>query len=207
MHKLEAYREGGAKHTVGNIAGITAPAIARLAHKAGVKTIGGLVYEETRGILNELLRNIIKHAVLYAQHQRHTTVSSQDIKFALENHGIKVYSTDEEETLERCQTYENHMTKKKIKHHDVIKEIRFLQNQADCVYIAKAAFKRFVVEIGQKYASDLRWSEQGVLLLQATIEAFMIDLFQDAVLVAIHAGRETVMPKDLGLVRRIRKLV
>uniref|UniRef100_A0A8C0JMB2 Histone H4 n=1 Tax=Canis lupus dingo TaxID=286419 RepID=A0A8C0JMB2_CANLU len=39
-----------------NIQGITKPAIRRLARRGGVKRISGLIYEETRGVLQVFLR-------------------------------------------------------------------------------------------------------------------------------------------------------
>jgi histone H3/H4 len=39
-------------------AGITKPAIRRLARRGGVKRISGLIYEETRGVLKIFLENV-----------------------------------------------------------------------------------------------------------------------------------------------------
>jgi histone H3 len=41
--------------------------------------------------------------------------------------------------------------------------------------------------------------------LQEASEAFLVGMFEDANLCAIHARRVTIMPKDLQLVRRIRE--
>jgi histone H3 len=43
-----------------------------------------------------------------------------------------------------------------------------------------------------------------VLALQEAAEAYLIGLYEDANLCAIHAKRVTVMPKDIQLARRIR---
>ncbi|KAJ1430218.1 hypothetical protein B484DRAFT_396021 [Ochromonadaceae sp. CCMP2298] len=63
--------KGGAKRhrTVlrDNIAGITKPAIRRLAHRAGVKRISGLIYEETRGVLKKFLEGVCQDAVVYTE--------------------------------------------------------------------------------------------------------------------------------------------
>ncbi|KAH7941864.1 hypothetical protein HPB49_018051 [Dermacentor silvarum] len=59
--------EGGAKRhrkvLRDNIQGITKPAIRRLARRGGVKRISGLIYEETRGVLEVFLENVIRDAV------------------------------------------------------------------------------------------------------------------------------------------------
>lgn len=43
-----------------------------------------------------------------------------------------------------------------------------------------------------------------MLALQEAAEAYLIGVFEDANLCAIHAKRVTVMPKDIQLARRIR---
>ncbi len=50
----------------------------------------------------------------------------------------------------------------------------------------------------------LRWQSQAILALQEAAEAFLVHLFEDANLCAIHAKRVTVMQKDIQLARRIR---
>lgn len=46
------------------LAGITKPAIRRLARRGGVKRISGLIYEETRGVLKIFLENVCATAFL-----------------------------------------------------------------------------------------------------------------------------------------------
>ena len=43
-----------------------------------------------------------------------------------------------------------------------------------------------------------------MLALQEAAEAYLVGLFKDANLAAIHAKRVTIMPKDIQLARRIR---
>ncbi|PKK25523.1 H3 histone, family 3B (H3.3B) [Columba livia] len=43
-----------------------------------------------------------------------------------------------------------------------------------------------------------------VLLKQEASEAYLVGLFEDTNLCAIHAKRVTIMPKDIQLARRIR---
>ena len=49
-----------------------------------------------------------------------------------------------------------------------------------------------------------RWTAEALLALQESMEDFMVHLFEDCNLCAIHAKRVTIMPKDLQLARRIR---
>jgi histone H3/H4 len=49
-----------------------------------------------------------------------------------------------------------------------------------------------------------RWTAEALLALQEATEDFIVHLFEDTNLCAIHAKRVTIMPKDLQLARRIR---
>ncbi|VAI53300.1 unnamed protein product [Triticum turgidum subsp. durum] len=51
---------------------------------------------------------------------------------------------------------------------------------------------------------DLRFQSHAVLALQEAAEAYLVGLFEDTNLCAIHAKRVTIMPKDIQLARRIR---
>ena len=70
--------------------------------------------------------------------------------------------------------------------------------------IQKLPFQRLVREIAQDYKTDLRFQSAAVLCLQEAAEAYLVRLFDDANLCAIHARRVTIMPKDIMLARRIR---
>ena len=52
--------------------------------------------------------------------------------------------------------------------------------------------------------SDYRFQSLAVLALQEACEAYLVGLFEDTNLCAIHAKRVTIMPKDIQLARRIR---
>ena len=50
----------------------------------------------------------------------------------------------------------------------------------------------------------MRWQSQAILALQEASEAFLVHLFEDTNLCAIHAKRVTIMQKDMQLARRLR---
>jgi len=50
----------------------------------------------------------------------------------------------------------------------------------------------------------MRFQFAAIMALQEAAEAYLVILFEDAVLCAIHAKRKTVMPKDIQLARKIR---
>ena len=84
-----------------------------------------------------------------------------------------------------------------------LREIRRYQKTTDLL-LKKAPFQRLVREISQDYKADLRFQSSAVLALQEASEAYLVGLFEDTNLCAIHAKRVTIMPKDMQLARRIR---
>ena len=68
----------------------------------------------------------------------------------------------------------------------------------------KLPFQRLVREIAQEYKNELRFQSSAILALQEATEAYLVSLFEDTNLCAIHAKRVTIMPKDIQLARRIR---
>uniref|UniRef100_UPI00358E5A83 histone H3-like n=1 Tax=Myxine glutinosa TaxID=7769 RepID=UPI00358E5A83 len=84
-----------------------------------------------------------------------------------------------------------------------LREIRRYQKSTELL-IRKLPFQRLVREIAQDFKSDLRFQSSAVMALQEASEAYLIGLFEDTNLCAIHAKRVTIMPKDIQLARRIR---
>jgi histone H3 len=56
-----------------------------------------------------------------------------------------------------------------------------------------------VLQLGNQAISNF-----SSFLLQEASEAYLVGLFEDTNLCAIHAKRVTIMPKDIQLARRIR---
>ncbi|CAG7845980.1 Histone H3 [Serendipita indica DSM 11827] len=84
-----------------------------------------------------------------------------------------------------------------------LREIRRYQKSTELL-IRKLPFQRLVREIAQDYKTDLRFQSSAVLALQEAAEAYLVSLFEDTNLAAIHAKRVTIQPKDLQLARRLR---
>ena len=84
-----------------------------------------------------------------------------------------------------------------------LREIRRYQKSTELL-IRKLPFQRLVREIAQEFKTDLRFQGSAVLALQEAAEAYLVGLFEDTNLCAIHAKRVTIMPKDVQLARRIR---
>jgi histone H3 len=84
-----------------------------------------------------------------------------------------------------------------------LREIRRYQKSTDLL-IRRLPFQRLVREIAQDYKVDLRMQAAALMALQEAAEAYLVGLFEDTNLAAIHAKRVTIMPKDMQLARRIR---
>lgn len=84
-----------------------------------------------------------------------------------------------------------------------LREIRRYQKSTDLL-MRKLPFQRIVREIAQDFKADLRFQSSAILALQEAAEAYLVGLFEDTNLCAIHAKRITIMPKDIQLARRIR---
>lgn len=84
-----------------------------------------------------------------------------------------------------------------------LREIRRYQKSTELL-LRKLPFRRLVQEILQGYGFNKRLQSSAVEALQVASEDYVVGLFEDSNLCAIHAGRVTVMPKDIQLARRIR---
>ena len=83
-----------------------------------------------------------------------------------------------------------------------LREIRRYQKSTDLL-IRKLPFQRLVREIAQDFNTGLRFQVLTVLVLQEAAEAYLVGIFEDTNMCAIHAKRVTIMPKDTHLARRI----
>ena len=55
-----------------------------------------------------------------------------------------------------------------------------------------------------EFKQELRFQSSAIMALQEAAEAYLVSLFKDTNLCAIHSRRVTIMSKDLQLARRIR---
>ena len=91
-----------------------------------------------------------------------------------------------------------------------LKEIRRYQKSTELL-IRKLPFQRLVREIANDrevvpdhMIGKIRFQTDAIKALQESCEAYLVGLFEDTNLCAIHAKRVTIMPKDIQLARRIR---
>ena len=91
-----------------------------------------------------------------------------------------------------------------------LKQIRQYQKTTELL-IRKLPFQRLVREIASDsdvikspLCGEVRFQSAAIMALQEATEAYLVGLFEDSNLCAIHARRVTIMPKDIQLARRIR---
>ena len=82
-------------------------------------------------------------------------------------------------------------------------EIRRYQKTTELL-IRKLPFAQLVREIAQDFKTDMRFQREAIAAIQEVAEAYLVGLFEDTNLCAIHAKRVTIAPKDIQLARRIR---
>ncbi len=82
-----------------------------------------------------------------------------------------------------------------------LREIKKYQKKSR-LYIPKLSFQRIIKVISE--FTFMKFQSTALLALQEAAEAFLVGLFQDATLCAIHAKRMMVIKKDFDLAIRIR---
>ena len=83
-------------------------------------------------------------------------------------------------------------------------EIRKQQQSTD-LCVPKAAFRRLVKGIMRDTGSPAQSiTLDAVDALHAVSEAMITGLLFDANMVAVHSGRQTIMPKDIELIKALR---
>lgn len=84
-----------------------------------------------------------------------------------------------------------------------LREIRKYQKSTNLL-IRRLPFQRLVREIASGFKTDLRFQSSAIGALQEAAEAYLVGLFEDTNLCAIHAKRVTIQPKDMQLAKRLR---
>ena len=84
-----------------------------------------------------------------------------------------------------------------------LREIRRYQKSTKNLLL-RAPFHRLVRSICSGIDGDLRFASQALVALQESSEAYLVGIFEDTQLCALHANRVTIMKKDMELARRIR---
>ena len=65
------------------------------------------------------------------------------------------------------------------------------------------SFQRLLWEVAQQVKPGLRFQSTAVLAMQEAAEDFLVQMFEDVNVCAIHAGRVTIQVKDIMLWNRL----
>jgi histone H3 len=85
-----------------------------------------------------------------------------------------------------------------------LREIRRHQRGSDLL-IPALPFRKVVDELTKNVVPNgLRWQGEAVKALQEAAEAYLVSVYEDSNLEAIHGKRVTIMPKDMQIARRVR---
>ena len=91
----------------------------------------------------------------------------------------------------------------KARHQAALRMIRSEQRQTGpCLPFMP--FAQIVAEIGQDFRADLHYHPAALRIMVEALQCYLIGLFKDANLQALHAQRDYVSPVDIQIARRIR---
>lgn len=77
-----------------------------------------------------------------------------------------------------------------------LREIRKYQ-RSTALLIQRTPFQRLIKSISYEFNSSLRFTTSSLQAIQEAAEYYLVGLFEDSQLCALHARRVTVMTKDL----------
>jgi histone H4 len=75
--------------------GIKKSNIRRICRRGGVKRISARIYEEVRGVAKSYLENVVQDSLAYTEHAKRKTITAQDVIYAFNRQGIKLYGFNE----------------------------------------------------------------------------------------------------------------
>ncbi|KNC84412.1 hypothetical protein SARC_03374 [Sphaeroforma arctica JP610] len=89
--KAKPHRPTRFAKPINTLAGITKPAIRRMARRGGVKRISGLIYDEIRNVTKKYLQDLLRLSTTYTEHRKAKTVTALDVVYALRIKGERLY--------------------------------------------------------------------------------------------------------------------
>ncbi|XP_041463853.1 uncharacterized protein LOC121414866 [Lytechinus variegatus] len=178
--------------------------------------ISGRAMTIMNSFVNDIFERIAGEAGRLAQYNKKSTISSREIQTAvrlllpgeLAKHATARKSTGGKAPRKQLATKAARKSapatggvKKPHRYRPgtvALREIRRYQKSTELL-IRKLPFQRLVREIAQDFKTELRFQSSAVMALQEASEAYLVGLFEDTNLCAIHAKRVTIMPKDIQL--------
>lgn len=84
-----------------------------------------------------------------------------------------------------------------------IREIKKYQKSTDLL-LRKLPFQRLVREVTGSFNPDLRFQATALECLQEACENYLVGLYEDSQLLALHGNRISIQAKDMSLAQRLR---
>lgn len=157
------------------------PALKRAAFKVGIERVSKPVYNVSREILRQRLKDILDTAISFVTNSGRKTLKTSDVLAAMKVLHYKVAYTSGQVT--NAVGFEN----KKMK------DFNFEFQQAP--------IKRLIKSYG---GADLRVQRNAVNLIQVIIENYIDDLYRDAKVISKHCNRRGIKDLDVNLACSIR---
>ena len=192
------------------IQGITKPALQRLAYTAGVTNMSGVIYEELRGVLKAEMENTLRNAVIYLEYARKMTIDEFMIAASI---SPKMWSKDPkakacEKKRKSPSKVSKSRRKKKSPGVNALIQVKFYQRRHDCLNIPMLPFSRLAREVAQDFRTDVKFTKNALIILQYSMENYLVNLLKKTLYNAMHAKRVRIEPKDIQLARAyINKLL
>ena len=123
-----------------------------------------------------------------------------------ENWSFPLYSLPQLTEKQEAAQKEAHKQKKKYKRYKpgqlALKEIKYYQKKSGFI-IPISAIRRLCLEISYEFKQNISFQMHAYRLLQEAAEWYMVRVFKDINLLAIHARRVTICPQDMILARKV----
>lgn len=114
------------------------------------------------------------------------------------NSSVKEYEWHEKKIESNIE-----QVKIKIWSEKILKEIERYRNSTALI-LPRTTFQRIVLELLATEKQDYRIHCEAISAIREAAEAYLVGLFEDTNLCAVHAKRATITPRDISLARRIR---
>ena len=178
---------------------VTKPGIRRLARRAGVIRVGGLMYDEMRGMIKVHIENVVRLAVIFMQYRERRTLSHGDVKEALKRLEMPVWGVTGKE---KANTSGVKRTAKKTKARRgsvALKEVKQYQ-KSESLLLSRAPIERLIRTTMKDFTADGRIEPKALSLIQVSVENLITNIFRKSQLAAIHGGRKGVRPLNAQIV-------
>ena len=123
-----------------------------------------------------------------------------------ENWSVPLYTPPKLKEKQEAAQKEAHEKKKKYRRFKpgqlALKEIKYYQKKPGFI-IPISAIRRLCLEIGYKFKQNISFQMHAYRLLQEAAEWYLVRVFKDTNLLAIHARRVTTSLRDMMLARKV----